>query len=236
MDKYPTLWTRPETEGVLARHLLAHDVPAARTLAETALATSDRHRSAVIGNAIRAVIAAGRDLEGDAGEAQDLWLRVWKDALRLGDMFSLYDIFVIPAARKHDLGPIRVDDRFIAALQEYAENTVPTYALTKKNGLAGVSMALLRSAIRAGSGITEWSADLGAQTAAAAAGLAALRITADEVRRCGFAMHGAASQAVAWLLPPQDRQLFKERWWSAWDAALEHMHAAMGTRGQRLQA
>ena len=236
MDKYPTLWTRPETEGVLARHLLAHDVAAARTLSEAALARSDRHQSAVIGNGIRAVIAAARDLEGNAVEAQDLWLRVWKDALRLGDMFSLYDIFVIPAAPKHDVGPVRLDDRFVTALQEYAENAVPAYALTKRNGLADASMALLRSAIRAGSGITDWNANLGAQTAAAAAGLAALRISPDEVRRCGFAMHGAASQAVAWLLPPQERQLFKERWWSAWDAALEHMHAAMGTRGQRLQA
>jgi len=97
-------------------------------------------------------------------------------------------------------------------------------------------MALLRSAIRAGSGITEWSDNLGTKTAAAAAGLVALRITPDEVRRCGFAVHGAASQAVAWLLPPQQRLAFKERWWSAWDAAFEQMHASLGSRGQRLQA
>jgi len=92
MDKYPHLWTRPETEGVLARHLLAHDVAAARTLAEDALTSSDRHGSAVIANGIRAVTAAVRDIEGKADEAQDLWLRVWQDALRLGDMFALYDI------------------------------------------------------------------------------------------------------------------------------------------------
>lgn len=236
MDKYPNLWTRPETEGVLARHLLAHDAAAARMLAEEALAKSERHKSTVIANGIRAAIAAARDIEGNAAEAQDLWLRVWQDALRLGDMFSVYDLFVIPGAPKHDVGPIRMDDRFIAALQEYAENAVPAYALTKRNGLADVSMALLRSAILAGSGATEWSTNLGAQTAAAAAGLAALRVSPDEVRRCGFAVHGAAAQAVAWLLPPQQRQSFKERWRSAWDAAFEQMRASMGSRVQRLQA
>jgi hypothetical protein len=131
---------------------------------------------------------------------------------------------------------MRIDHRFLAALQEYAENAVPAYALSKRNGLADASMALLGSAIRAGSGIANWSENLGAQTAVASDGLAALRITPGEVRRCGFAVHGAASQAVAWLLPPQQRQTFKERWWSAWDAAFEQMHASLRTRGQRLQA
>jgi hypothetical protein len=236
MDKYPNLWTRPETEGVLARHLLASDVAAARRLAEDALGKAERHQSAVIANCIRAVIAASFDIEGNPDQAQELWLRVWREGLRLGDTFALYDLFVMPAAPQHDVGPIRLDDRFIAALQEFAESAVPTYALAKQNGLAQVSMALLGSAVRAGCGITTWSADLGRTTSSATAGLVDLRVSLDEVRQCGFAVHGAASQAVAWFLPPQQRQPFKERWWSAWDTAFEQIQASMEARGRRMQA
>ena len=236
MDRYPDLWTRPETEGVVARHLLASDVAAAKSLAQAALGRSERHQSAVIANGIRAVIAAALDIEGKADEAQDMWLGIWQDALRLGDRFALYDMFVIPAAPRHDVGPMRLDDRFVVALQEYAEKTVPAYALTKKNGLAEVSMALLRSAVRAGNGASDWSAHLRAQTTLASTSLAALRISANDVRRCGFAVHEATSQAVAWLLAPQLRQPFLERWRSAWDAAFGQMEATMGADGLRLQA
>jgi hypothetical protein len=228
LEKYPRLWTRPETEGVIARHMLSTDPAAARTLAEKALDDARRHESAVISNGIRAVIAAALDTEGRADDAQTVWLDVWEDALRLSDMFALYDMFVIPAAPKRDVGSLRLDDRFVSVLQQLIERTVPTYALSKKNNLDDVSMALLRSAVLAGTEKPEPHAKLLGQTQLAAAGLTRLRTSVDEARRCAFEARRVAARAVGWLLPPEARQAFNERWSTAWEIAVKHMHTSMG--------
>jgi hypothetical protein len=143
-------------------------------------------------------------------------------------MFALYDMFVMPAALKHDVGSLRLDDRFVSVLQQLIERTVPTYALSKKNNLDDVSMALLRSAVLAGTEKPEPHAKLLGQTQLAAAGLTRLRTSVDEARRCAFEARRVAARAVGWLLPPEARQPFNERWSAAWEIAVKHMHTSMG--------
>ncbi|MDQ6767390.1 MAG: hypothetical protein M3Z41_06235 [Candidatus Eremiobacteraeota bacterium] len=236
MEKYPNLWTRPETQGVVARHMLASDPAGARALAEAALERARHHQSAVIAVSIQPVIAAALDIEGKARNAQTIWLDVWEHALRFGDEFALYDMFVVPGAPQHDVGPLRFDDRFVDVLHRHIERSVTSYALTQANGLDHVSRALLRMAVMAGCARPESHAALIAQAKSAAAGLLRMHVSIDKARRVGASAARVAARAAGWLLTPQQRPVFQERLLAHWATAMEVIQSSMDSELLRLRA
>jgi len=234
--QYPHLWTRAETEGVIARHELAHDPASALSLALAALTLAQRHKSAVIGAYIEGAIAAARDLLGHEAEAQTLWLAVWERALQLRDEFALYDLFVIPAAPQHDIGPLRLDERFLGVLQRHIERVVPAFVFTQQNGLDGASTALLQAAVLNAIGKPAQRAKLAVQAQKLGRSLTRLHIPADQTKRVAALAARAATHALTRLLPPERRQHFQERFFAAWIAAIDQVQSAMFADVTRLRA
>jgi len=103
MDKYPNLWTRPETEGVLGRHLLAHNVAAARTIAENALARSDRHRSAVLLTAFVQSLRRYATLRGTQTKRKSFGCVFGKTRFALGTCSHSMTFSLYPARRSATL-------------------------------------------------------------------------------------------------------------------------------------
>ncbi len=236
IQRYPDLWTRAETDGVVARHLLATDNVAARALAESALARAQAHEAELIGTAIKAVIAAALDLDQRPEEAQACWLEVWQNALARGDMFALYDMFVVPHAPVHDVGPLRLDDRFFEVLQAHVESSVPGYTLTRSHDLERASLSLLRACVCAAIGKPEPHAKVIADTRQLGGGLVRAQVADDKARRQGDAAARVVARAAGWLVPPHERQAFRERLMAQWDIALELVQKSMSPQEHRLHA
>src|SRR4029077_6647066 len=120
-ERYPRVWTKALTEAVAARHVLAIDPVASKIAAESALALAVHHESPMLASYAQVSLAAALDVLGKQQEAQRLRLTAWEKALRIGDHFALYDVFVHPYAPAQDIGSMTLDDAFVGTLQKYIE-------------------------------------------------------------------------------------------------------------------
>lgn len=200
-ERYPRVWTKALTEAVAARHMLATDPMAAMRAAESALALATRHESPMLASYAQVSLAAALDRLGNEHEAQRLRVAAWEAALRIGDRFALYDLFVHPQARTHDIGCMALDDAFVQALQKHIEETC-----AEKHNIVNMHMALSESLRIAVSG-----------SSAGAAAAPMMRTLPDREQQDVLAIAGrAASQAVSILLRPNERERFEERFMRAW--------------------
>jgi GNAT superfamily N-acetyltransferase len=200
-ERYPRVWTKALTEAVAARHVLATDPLASMKAAESALALATHHESPTLASYARVSLAAALDSLGNEDAAQHVRLIAWETALRTGDRFALYDIFVHPHARAHDIGCMRLDGAFVRALQKYIEETVGDL-----RNVLNVRIALseaLRMAVSASAGRVVTSPLMPA--------------VLDRKQQDVLAIAGTAgSHAVSILVHPSERERFEERFMRAW--------------------
>ncbi|HXN09161.1 MAG TPA: hypothetical protein VN860_05830 [Candidatus Acidoferrales bacterium] len=200
-ERYPRVWTKALTEAVAARHVLATDPLASMQAAESALALATYHESPMLASYAQVSLAAAHDSLGNEHEAQHIRVAAWEKALRIGDRFGLYDMFVHPHARVHDVGCMRLDAAFVRALQKYIEEMVGDL-----QNVGNVRIALseaLRMAVSVSPGRMAKGPIMHAVLD---------REQQDVLARAGR----AASQAVLILLPPSEREQFDERFMRAW--------------------
>lgn len=216
-DKYPKVWTRALTEAVAARHLLAKDHLASMSAAESALALAMHHESPMLASYAQVSLAAALDIFGHEEEAQRLRLTAWKTALRVGDQFALYDVFVHPFARTHEIGCMRLDDDVIETLQEHVDETF-------KDALAiGDVRAALGASLRIAACDSNNEEPSGARLHAV-----------NHDRREALAAAGkAASEAIVILVPPSDRPILEERFMRAWGGLTNPVFASNSDEERR---
>lgn len=222
-EKYPNVWTRSHTEAVAARHLLATDPQASLDVAEFALALAREHSSPVLAAFAQASLAAALDVLGQAAKAQEMRIVAWEAAARNLDEFARYDMFVIPAAPVHDIGCMKLDADFVAAVNRLAEEVIPAYPLTRANGLQECSTAILRACLEGTVGKARWQAELGPHISSLARALRSRRITVENAQRSAGAAARTIAHAVSACLRPENRQAFNDgfsRVWSETSVAL----------------
>jgi len=200
-EQYSRVWTKALTEAVAARHVLSTDPTASLQVAESALALATHHGSPMLASYAQISLAAALDALGNEREAQRLRLEAWESALRIGDRFALYDLFVHPHARPHDIGCMTLDEAFVLALQRYVEETFG--GVRAVVNMRSVLSESLRIAV---------SASPGQESA-----VSMVRALPDREQQDAVAMAGtAASQAVSILLAPRERRRFEKRFMHAW--------------------
>jgi hypothetical protein len=226
-ERYPDVWVRADTEGVWARHLLATDPRASRDAAQFAHDLGSRHGSPVLTSYARVSLAAALDLLGEHERAQEERVAAWESALHHEDKTALYDLFFAPAAPAHDIGLMRLDERFVAAVQRHLEARFPAYAATCVGGMRSSSQALLRHCLRAATGAPTAQAKLAAHARTLASGLLEMERDPIQTQRFIGVAGRALGRAVAYCLPPDGRPEFEKRFSSAWKSLSDEIVSLM---------
>jgi hypothetical protein len=226
-EKYPDVWVRADAEGVWARHVLNGDPIASKDAAEFALALGSRHASPVLEAYAKASLAAALDAAGEDERAQALRIAAWETALAHDDRMALYDLFFVPAAPVHDIGPMRLDKAFVAAVQRHLEARFPAYASTCEGGLRESSEALLRHCLGGVVGSPAPQAKRSTHARALARGLLETQRDQAQTQRFIDVAGRMLGHAVGYCTAPQERQDFEKRFSAAWQALSDEIGSLM---------
>jgi hypothetical protein len=213
VEKYPEAWPRALAEAVRGRHLVRRDPHAALAASEFALELASRRECPAYKAYAQVSVAGSLDALGEPGRASQLRIAAWETGLRLGDQFTLYDLFYDPAAPVRDVGPMNADDAFVSVVARHVARDAPPFSELNRIVGAEQSSSLVRRCL-------EWAlAPKGAKRQGY------LRPHTHEPGKTEVALGYLKSvgehtaRALAWYVAPDQREAFAQRFASDWHTA-----------------
>jgi hypothetical protein len=217
MDRHAASWTLIELTCVEARKAIGVDATRAVTLAESALKRGMATDADAATLYARATVAAALDKSGNPVEAKRLWLRCWIEGTRMNDHTALFDLLVVPAAVRRDLGPLALDDDLLQAAQRVIDDRYPAFFAQLSSDVTAALISLLRDALAGAIGSAAAPKHLQTVGRAAVSAFLDSKLTRDRVMQLGYMLSRATAESVGWLLPTHARAIFRAAFLVQWD-------------------